>query len=349
MAARPSLPDETRAQELRDRRSALITFALCRARTRMWTDAVQLFTQTHPRATQHLDAIEKAVAPALTTGDFIVPALGTALTVALDQQTIAGRMGADLATTPFDVHITTLDDDDTLGSFGDPGTPIPVIGPVAMAQPLVPVKRVGAILVETEEASRIPGATALVERRLLRVVARTQDEAMLTILLAGKTAVGGGQVLDSEADALAVVSAVRGGSPVVPYWVTDAYGAQYLLSLSTPTAGLRLFPDATLSGGSIFGAPLLVTDAPMAAGKLILIDAAAVVQATGTLSVDAAKGVALEQRTDPSNASATGTATALVSMFQTNAIALRVTRAFNVVPAVDDAAAFTDLPLGSPV
>jgi hypothetical protein len=142
---------------------------------------------------------------------------------------------------------------------------------------------------------------------------------------------------------------VRGGSPVVPYWVTDAYGAQYLLSLSTPTAGLRLFPDATLSGGSIFGAPLLVTDAPMAAGKLILIDAAAVVQATGTLSVDAAKGVALEQRTDPSNASATGTATALVSMFQTNAIALRVTRAFNVVPAVDDAAAFTDLPLGSPV
>jgi len=111
--------------------------------------------------------------------------------------------------------------------------------------------------------------------------------------------------------------------------------AQTAASLSVKSASGQLaFPDMTPRGGTIAGIPVLVAervtgDSP---DGVLLVDASGLVLADGGLTFDASEQAALVMDTDP----ATG-AQQLVSMFQTNSVALRLERTFGFQRARDNA------------
>ena len=58
---------------------------------------------------------------------------------------------------------------------------------------------------------------------------------------------------------------------------------------------------------------------------------------SGSVEIMSARSASLEMLDDPTNNSATATATTVVSMFQTNSVALKESRAINWAATTDDA------------
>ena len=95
------------------------------------------------------------------------------------------------------------------------------------------------------------------------------------------------------------------------------------LATAEGTSG-RLFPEATPNGGTLLGVPLMVTDR-LPAGRITLIDASGFAVNTGTIDLDRSQAAALQL--DREHVPESGE-TSLVSMFQTNATAMRIIAAY---------------------
>jgi hypothetical protein len=163
-------------------------------------------------------------------------------------------------------------------------------------------------------------------------------------LLYGLSAVGAGSPASLEDDIVALWEAVSDAEPIAPYFVLSQRGALYLASLRHD--GVPRFPNVTVTGGSITGVPVVISRA--AANLLMLIDAGKIAVADSGLDVAPSTETAVlmdDQPSTPSN---------LVSIWQTDSIALRFTRWLNWGLAGDDAVAYLELtdlagsPSGSP-
>ncbi len=107
------------------------------------------------------------------------------------------------------------------------------------------------------------------------------------------------------------------------------------LSLMRNSLGQREFPDITLTGGFLEGMPVITSQhvpqgivAAVAAPEIYLAD-------DGDISVDLSREASLEMATDPTNdindgaSPAVSVESAMVSMFQTNSVAIRAERMIN--------------------
>src|SRR5690606_22085320 len=103
-----------------------------------------------------------------------------------------------------------------------------------------------------------------------------------------------------------------------------------------------LFPDVTAFGGSIFGIPLLVS-AGCPDATLALIDADSLLVTDAGIGIDAVRHASFQFNSAPSAG-----ATDVVSLFQTNAIGVKVERWITWRLSRTDGAAWISLPLGSP-
>ena len=104
------------------------------------------------------------------------------------------------------------------------------------------------------------------------------------------------------------------------------------LSMMNNTLGQREFPGIGLSGGSLNGIPIVASQYAQddGANMLVAVNAKAVALADdGAVSVEASREASLEMSDTPTGASAPATAIALVSMWQTNSIALKAERFIN--------------------
>lgn len=105
------------------------------------------------------------------------------------------------------------------------------------------------------------------------------------------------------------------------------------LSLLTNPLGQSEFPGLTMNGGTFMGVPTIVSDylpVDTAGGMVVLLNARDVWLADdGQVTVDASDQASLQMLDNPTNNSATGTATTMVSMFQTNSVAFRAERYVN--------------------
>jgi len=101
------------------------------------------------------------------------------------------------------------------------------------------------------------------------------------------------------------------------------------LSLVTNADGVRLYPDISMMGGRFMGLPV-ITSNYVAANVVILVNASDIYLADdGTVTIDASREASLEMSDAPAGDAAAGTGASLVSMFQTDSVALRAERFIN--------------------
>jgi hypothetical protein len=207
--------------------------------------------------------------------------------------------------------------------------------------------RLGVIAVLTKELARSSDekAVSTCERVLNQTLVHAENAMFVSDIarvagitpggiLAGVTAGSG-----SPDDVWSLWDQVSGGSPMKPYFITSSRAAMFLLTGATPGSIFSTL-DATL-GGSIGGVPVILS--AEAGNKLILLDAAMLGAVDGDLDVKASESGAIQMDDDPLAPSA------LVSLWQSNSIALRLVRNLDYLLATDDAVAFVEVAIsGSP-
>lgn len=105
------------------------------------------------------------------------------------------------------------------------------------------------------------------------------------------------------------------------------------LSLMQNPLGQAEFPGINMSGGMLFGFPVIVSQyvQPDSSGHyVVMVNASDIYLGDeGDVMVDFSSEASLQMADDPTNNSATPTATTMVSMFQTNSVAFRAERTIN--------------------
>ena len=119
------------------------------------------------------------------------------------------------------------------------------------------------------------------------------------------------------------------------------------LSLMRNSLGQKEFPDLTMNGGFLEGIPVITSQyAANASGGgnlVIAVNASDVfLSDDGAVTIDASREASLQMLDNPTNNSATATPTTMVSMWQTNSVALRAERFINWSKRRDDAVVYMD-------
>lgn len=115
-------------------------------------------------------------------------------------------------------------------------------------------------------------------------------------------------------------------------YIMDSVTALGLSMMQNPL-GQAEYPGLTLNGGTFMGVPVIVSDylpQSSAGSILILANASDIWLADdGQVTIDASREASLQMLDNPTNNSSTATATTMVSMFQTNSVAIRAERYIN--------------------
>lgn len=115
-------------------------------------------------------------------------------------------------------------------------------------------------------------------------------------------------------------------------YIMDSTTALALSLLQNPL-GQSEFPGLTLNGGTFMGVPVIVSDylpVDSDGGIVILANASDIWLADdGQVTIDASQEASLQMLDNPTNNSLSGTATSMVSMFQTDSTAFRAERFIN--------------------
>jgi hypothetical protein len=116
--------------------------------------------------------------------------------------------------------------------------------------------------------------------------------------------------------------------PSTGVWIMSTANA-LALALMVNALGQPEFPGLTMMGGMFFGLPAIVSD--YADDIVALVNASDIYEADdGGVSVDMSREASLEMKDSSLTQDATnGTGVAMVSMFQTNSVALRAERTIN--------------------
>ncbi|MGR8759446.1 phage major capsid protein [Bacillus thuringiensis] len=210
--------------------------------------------------------------------------------------------------------------------------------------------KVAAISVLTNELIRFsnPSAERLVRDGLAAAVIERID---IDFIDPAKTAVanvspasitnGATAIASSGSDAAAIRADIQAlwapfiaarNAPRNAVYIMDSTTALALSLMQNPL-GQSEFPGITMNGGTFMGVPVIVSDylpASSAGGIVVLANASDIWLADdGQVTVDASQEASLQMLDNPTNNSATGTATSMVSMFQTNSTAFRAERYIN--------------------
>lgn len=114
-------------------------------------------------------------------------------------------------------------------------------------------------------------------------------------------------------------------APTTGVWIMSSVRA-LALSLMKEPLGNRAFPNVNMNGGEFAGLPVIVSQY-VPNDVVILVNASDVYLADdGGVSVDSSREASLQMDNAPTNDSGVPTATSVVSMFQTNSVALRAER-----------------------
>lgn len=270
----------------------------------------------------------------------------------LRPQTIIGRFGAGgipaLRAVPFNIHIRGQ----TSGGSGY------WVGQ-GKAKPLTKVdfndtylgwSKAAAIAVLTEELLRFsnPSAEALVRDALGEaIIARLDtdfvDPTKILVANVSPASITNGSTTHHSAGATAAdcradIATLMNGfiaaniAPTSAVFIMQSTTALQL-SLLRNAFGQKEFPDITMNGGLLEGVPVITSQyVPNESGgaMVILVNASDIWLADdGSVTIDASREASLEMSDAPANTSATPTAAQMVSMFQTNSVALRAERFIN--------------------
>jgi HK97 family phage major capsid protein/HK97 family phage prohead protease len=301
-------------------------------------------------------AIKAAVAAGTTTdATWAAPLVDTYQRFAGDfieflrPQTILGKFGTagipSLRRVPFNIEVAGQ----TSGGNGywvGEGKPKPLTK-FDYANVTLRWAKVANIAVLTEELLRFsnPSAEALVRDSLAAALIERLDIDFINPAKAAVANVSPASITNgvvgipsSGNDAAAVrndIAAVFGAyiaanmTPTSGVWIMQATTALALSLMQNPL-GQSEFPGIGMNGGTLFGLPVIVSQY-VAAGNVILANAQDIFLADdGQIMIDASREASLQMDNAPATQDATtGAGIELVSMFQTNSVAIRAERWIN--------------------
>ena len=134
-------------------------------------------------------------------------------------------------------------------------------------------------------------------------------------------------------------------------WIMSSNNAVALAMMTNPL-GQPEFGSMTMSGGSLNGMPVIASDyITKAMNIVVLVNASDIFVADdGDIAIDASREASLEMSDAPTGDSITPTGTSLVSMFQTNTVAIRAERVINWLRGRSQSVAYlTSADWGGPV
>lgn len=270
----------------------------------------------------------------------------------LRPRTIIGQFGQgsvpSLNRIPFNVRITGQTSGGNAYWVGE-GAPKPLTGFDFNATELRWAK-IATIAVLTEELIRFsdPSAERLVREGLAAAVIERMDIDFVDPAKAAVTNVSPASIFNGVAgipssgnDADAIRADVQAlwapfiaarNPPRNAVYLMDSTTALAVSLMQNPL-GQSEFPGLTMNGGTFMGVPVIVSDYLVVdsdGGMVALVNASDIWLADdGGVTIDASREASLQMLDNPTNNSATGTATSLVSMFQTNSVAFRAERYVN--------------------
>jgi len=261
----------------------------------------------------------------------------------LRPQTIIGRFGNNgipgLTRIPFNVRIKGQTSGGAANWVGE-GKAKPLTS-FDFSQITLGFTKVAAIAVLTDEVIRLstPSADSLVRQSLADAVVERLD---LDFIDPAKAAVDGVSpasvtngaasspstgVPDQDANTALSVFINANLSPTGAVWLMSSTTA-LTLSQRKNALGQREYPDMTMFGGTFNGLPVIVSQ--YIDDSLILVDAPNIYLADdGGVAIDVSTEASLEMQSAPTHDSITPTPIELVSMFQTNSVAVRAERWIN--------------------
>lgn len=300
--------------------------------------------------TTHADWASALMDPTNLAGEFIE---------FLRPATIIGRL--NLRNIPFNVRMI----EQTQGGVGywvGQGAPKPLTAFGYAPVTLGPTK-VAAIVVLTEESVRLstPNLDMLARDGLRDALVARIDQDLLNpaeagvaniqpaSLTNGLTALtsAGTSADNIRTDIANLVQVLRGANLRGPIVLVMPDSLATAAAFMANSLGQPEFPDLTSEGGSIRGIRVITSEYlanQSGAGNMVVAIAEREVFLAddGSVRIDASGEASLEMLDNPTNNSATPTPTTMVSMFQTDSIALRAERWINWLKRRDDAVAYID-------
>jgi hypothetical protein len=297
-------------------------------------------------------AIVKASVPAIGTGDvtFTADRDAQVLNQNLRRRSPVGRL-LELGSVPVPVNrLLPIVPEDPEPVWIDEAAAVPLARLTSTNAYTEAHKFVLMLALQRELArSDDPRALNLISSRSIWSIVRADGKVLFSTnaasaatpagLLWNRTAIGSGSPANLSDDLEELVAVVRDGDAVAPVFIVSPRGAAFLNA-----SGINAFRDIGILGGSIAGAPAIVTRS--AAQRLILVDAAELAFSDGGVEIRRSENAAIEMVDNPGGNASTPTATQVVSAFQTNAVVLRYTRYLSWKVLQDDAVAFIELPAG---
>jgi hypothetical protein len=341
----------TRAQLLKLKASDFVRWIGTRATADEGEPPVEKFRRRWPNSPhhgaieRHDRAIMKGAVPAATPTDptwaeaLAQFELATAFAEYVQPLTLLGRI-QNLRRVPFNTPVARSTQPIT-GYWAGTGRPKPISAGAFDSATLRPAIASG-LAVFTRELLRFaaPGSEAFVRDEMAAGLTTFLDEQFVdptnagvtdvypASITSGVTAAGtsAGDVLE-DVRTLTTAYLADGGSLSSAVLLISSANAVALAARSGVIGSPQL-SGLTVSGGVVAGLPCVASDS--VGPQLILLDARGVVLADQLgLIVQAARQTNLEMSDTPTGNAATGTATSMVSLFQTNSVALRVERFIN--------------------
>lgn len=270
----------------------------------------------------------------------------------LRPQTIIGKL-TGLTRVPFNVRMSGQDSGSTAYWVGQ-GKPVPVSKLHTMEVTLGIAKAAGMVVL-TEELVRSsePSAELLVRNDLTKAIAQFLDVQFIAPDYAAVANVSPASITNGVAPTAATgtTSAFLRADVQTLFntWIAAELNPQGGAWVMTPTTALAIslmlntlgqpvFPDINMNGGTFFGLPVIVSSSAKQVGSpvagegnlIVLVNQPEIMLADdGQTVIDASREASLEMLDNPTNAAVPGTATSMVSMFQTNSVAIRAVRFIN--------------------
>lgn len=204
--------------------------------------------------------------------------------------------------------------------------------------------RAAALVVLTDEMVRSagPAGEAVISRELRRGVTAAVDAQFFDMVVDGDTPTftgsGTGDAEDVRADLRRLLAAV---APTAESRIMFALAPDVARGAATLTGalGAYVFPEMGPTGGRILNTDAMVSD-QLEPGTVMLLDSAGIVGNSDTITVDASGDTTVELRDDPTGDTIAPTGgTTMVSMFQTNSVAIMAQAYFGAERVRDNAVA----------
>ena len=311
------------------------------AYARRWTDT--------PDVAAWLERATVAAMDADSSDGLVLPGT-TEILNQVRPRTLIGRIGR-LRRVPFHRGAAIASGGVSFAWVGE-GAPLPV-GRLAWSRASLPVAKAGGIVVLTDELMKLssPGAESVTREEIVRGLAAFLDSVFIdpdVVAVAdespgsitnGVTAIAStGTTADAAlADLRALIQATLDDLETldgVVLMMSDA--TAFALATMTTAGGSPAFPGLGVTGGTLYGIPTLASSA--VGGQIVSLHAPSMMLADdGRMAVDASIHASIAMDDAPTVDSVTPTATNLVSLWQANAAALRITRWINWEAARADA------------